>query len=426
MKKISINIKLIALGLILVLIPSLIIGFVGYNSAKKSFYKGVETNQRESAKQIALNTKIVYDLATDQLKSNLVLAHQIYYTYGKPEIVDGKMVLINDQGAKHVVNENYEIVDKVQTRMQGGTSTIFQLKDYTGDPQNITWTYSKAMYRISTNVKTINGERAIGTILSKPVYDTIMSGQSYYGRAWVVNAWYITGYEPIYNSENEIIGVLYVGIKEEAFQEKIKSSLQQQVVGKSGYIWILDYNGTYILSKNRLRDGENIWNAKDSEGNFFVQTLVNKGKVLNLGETDFLYYPWMNTGEKIAREKISGISHFKDWNWVIGSSVYLDDFNGEDELGYVKKQVILYVIITSLIGIILTYFVAMKITKPIKKLTETANKINDGDFEAKVDVTSNDEVGDLAAAMEGLVTGIKNLKQQGESLKKDKKEEKNN
>ena len=423
MKKISINTKLIVLGLLLVLVPSLIMGIVGYNAAKKAVYAGVEERLKEQASQISSDVQIVYNLAGDQLKSDLSLAHEIFYSYGSPYINDeGKMVLEKD-GKKFVVNDNFEIVDKIKQEMKGGTSTIFMLKDYTGDPQNISWPYQKAMYRISTNVLKTDGSRAVGTILSQKVYDVIITGKPYYGRAWVVNAWYISGYEPIFNEHNNIIGVLYVGIKEEQFQEAIKANLAKQVVGKSGYMWILDYNGTYILSKGRQRDGENIWNAKDSDGRLFVQELVNKGKALEVGQNDYLYYPWKNAGETEERMKISGISHFKDWNWVIGSSAYLDDFGNQGPLRLVRNTLIAVSIICVLLGIVLVYLVANQISKPIKSLTATANKINDGDFDAKVEVTSNDEVGDLAAAMEGLVMGIKNLKQQKPSSEEKKVEQ---
>ena len=82
-----------------------------------------------------------------------------------------------------------------------GTATIFQ-RDL----------------RISTNVKRKDGSRAIGTCVSKEVCDQVLvKGLPWVGRAFVVNNWYITVYEPIKNIKGEIIGILYVGILEEKF-----------------------------------------------------------------------------------------------------------------------------------------------------------------------------------------------------------------
>jgi len=78
--------------------------------------------------------------------------------------------------------------------------------------------------RISTNVKTSDGTRAIGTCVSSDVYEKVLeNGLNYIGRAFVVNAYYITAYEPIRNTKGTIIGILYVGLLEKKYLDyKIK------------------------------------------------------------------------------------------------------------------------------------------------------------------------------------------------------------
>jgi two-component system NtrC family sensor kinase len=111
-----------------------------------------------------------------------------------------------------LLNKNYYLVDKIKETVFGnkaiGTATIFM-----GD------------LRISTNVRLKSGKRAVGTRLSKEVYNrVILDGEKWIDRAFVVNAWYITAYEPIYNIKNDIIGSLYVGVLEEPFN-KIKDNI---------------------------------------------------------------------------------------------------------------------------------------------------------------------------------------------------------
>jgi two-component system, NtrC family, sensor kinase len=111
-----------------------------------------------------------------------------------------------------LLNKNYEMVDQIkQTVFQGlkykgkdiGTATIFQ-----GD------------VRISTNVTNTDGSRAIGTRIMQPVYDqVIVKGQPWIGRAFVVNNWYITAYEPIEDFTRQRIGILYVGILEQKYAD---------------------------------------------------------------------------------------------------------------------------------------------------------------------------------------------------------------
>jgi two-component system NtrC family sensor kinase len=74
--------------------------------------------------------------------------------------------------------------------------------------------------RIATNVRLFEGERALGTRVSRQVYDRVIrDGGFFLDRAFVVNDWYVSGYEPIRDSMGERVGMLYVGYLEQPFSE---------------------------------------------------------------------------------------------------------------------------------------------------------------------------------------------------------------
>ena len=90
-----------------------------------------------------------------------------------------------------------------------GTATIFQ-----GD------------LRISTNVQTKDGARAIGTRVSAQVNEQVLDkGLPWVAQAFVVNAWYKTAYEPIKDVDGKTIGILYVGILEQPFVDMAQNIL---------------------------------------------------------------------------------------------------------------------------------------------------------------------------------------------------------
>ena len=129
---------------------------------------------------------------------------------------DGSLIGVLYGG--NLLNRNYKIVDRVkETVYRGvkykgkdiGTATIFQ-----GD------------LRVSTNVKAEDGSRAIGTRVSEEVYEQVLvKGLPWIDRAFVVNHWYISAYEPIRDVNAKIIGVLYVGILEEKFIDMRKRTV---------------------------------------------------------------------------------------------------------------------------------------------------------------------------------------------------------
>jgi two-component system NtrC family sensor kinase len=111
-----------------------------------------------------------------------------------------------------LVNRNYSLVDRIK-------ETVYQGEIYRGKDMG-TATIFLGDVRISTNVKTTHGERAIGTRVSREVRDRVLvGGEPWTERAFVVNSWYITAYEPIRNASGEVIGILYVGLLEQKFKD---------------------------------------------------------------------------------------------------------------------------------------------------------------------------------------------------------------
>jgi two-component system NtrC family sensor kinase len=117
-----------------------------------------------------------------------------------------------------LINRNFEIVDKIKEIVyegqiyegkEIGTATIFQ-----GD------------LRISTNVKSEDGSRAIGTLVSEEVYDKVLTeGNRWVGEAFVVNATYLAAYEPIRDPMNKTIGILYVGVLKQPFDDVLQKTV---------------------------------------------------------------------------------------------------------------------------------------------------------------------------------------------------------
>jgi two-component system, NtrC family, sensor kinase len=135
---------------------------------------------------------------------------------------DGSVVGVLMGGV--LLNRNYEIVDRIKSivfrnaRHRGkeiGTATIFM-----GD------------LRISTNVLDREGNRAVGTRLMKEVEEEVLhKGRAWTQRAYVVDDWYITAYEPIRDIQDNIVGALYVGVLESKYVQLKEHLLLLFMVG---------------------------------------------------------------------------------------------------------------------------------------------------------------------------------------------------
>jgi two-component system NtrC family sensor kinase len=115
--------------------------------------------------------------------------------------------------AFHMFNNDFTLVDRIKEVAGIDTATIFL-----GD------------LRVSTNVMTEAGDRAIGTRLSEEVSQVVLEqGEEFIGPAFVVNEDYITRYDPLMNQAGEVIGILYVGARQ-AFFQRLVNSFNQRIL----------------------------------------------------------------------------------------------------------------------------------------------------------------------------------------------------
>ena len=116
-----------------------------------------------------------------------------------------------------LLNRNHSLADRIR-------SIIFEDKIYDGRDLG-TVTIFQWDARIATNVMTASGNRAIGTRVSGDVYDKVLENNlNWYDRAFVVNDWYLSAYDPIHDSRGKVIGILYVGVLAKKYDD-IKRSL---------------------------------------------------------------------------------------------------------------------------------------------------------------------------------------------------------
>jgi methyl-accepting chemotaxis protein len=298
------------------------------------------------------------------------------------------------------------VVDSVKL-LVGGTCTIFQRMNERGD-----------MLRVVTNVITPTQSRATGTFIpvtnpdGKPnaVLQKIHSGERYTGRAFVVNKWYITAYDPLKDAQGNITGILYVGIPEES-AKSIRKEIMDITVGKTGYVYILDTKGNYIISKKGERDGENILGAKDANGKFFIQEIIKKAVTLKEDQYASVEYPWKSSDDSVSKLKTVSIGYFDKWEWIIAAGTYNDEIYKVSST--IKKEnanssilMVVIALISTILIVVLWVFLSRKITGPIQSTVSYLTLMSNGDLTGRLNIQSKDEIGLLANRFNSFATRL--------------------
>ncbi|MCF8127949.1 MAG: methyl-accepting chemotaxis protein [Deltaproteobacteria bacterium] len=276
----------------------------------------------------------------------------------------------------------------------GGNYGLFQRVNNAGD-----------MVLIATTISSKSGAKlgniylpAIENGVANPVIQRILKKKIFHGIADLADGWHFTACKGIADKDGRVVGMLFT---EAPFQTpaSLRQAIMDMKVGKSGYVYVLGgkhafHRGHYIISKGGERDGENLWDAKSSDGRYFVRSMVEKSVKLKKNEVAHDRYAWKNQADEAPRWKVTALTYFEPWDWVIGAGTYEDDYHG------VKKNVenamteMLWVMLISgvlvLIPIVgMALFFGNKVTRRITQITDVAGEIAKGNLSAAAEAVKS-------------------------------------
>lgn len=177
----------------------------------------VQEQKKNTADRLVNILTVTDTIMLERVKSSMALLKQRGEAIGEPNQTD--IVTVKNTQARQLRLGNaeqantFDLVDNL-TSVMGGTATLFSK---TGDDY----------IRVSTNVIK-NGERAIGTKLAPDgkAIKKINQQEAYYGAVDILGSPYLTGYEPMFNSSGDVVGIWYVGYSADlnVLEQAIKQS----------------------------------------------------------------------------------------------------------------------------------------------------------------------------------------------------------
>lgn len=193
------------------------------------------------------------------------------------------------------------------------------------------------------------------------------------------------------------------------FRDKVESLR----FGESGYSMIMNSNGDALV--HPFIDGNMIHNT-DEFTRKVVETVISEKN----GRIEYL---WKNPGESTARQKIALFNYIPEYDWIVVSSVYMEDlFRSMTIFGN-------YFLVFNLILIVLIVLVSFKlgstISRPVERLTDHLETCARENYRERIDVRGSAEVSLLSTGlnqfMDSLEVEIQNRKAAEESLRKNER-----
>jgi methyl-accepting chemotaxis protein len=208
----------------------------------------------------------------------------------------------------------------------------------------------------------------------------------------------VTDILSVYQSQEATLGKQEAQKRAEAALEKLRYE------GGEGYFWINDFQPKMIMHPTSPDlVGKDLSDFKDVNGRYIfkeiVQIVENKG-------AGYLEYHWKQPGGKENADKISYVSEFKPWHWIIGTGTYLDDVDKRFWQG-VEASLIPLLVIYSIIGI-LVQLISVSIKRPLSSLVKEFNQVAEGDLSNPMKLQNRgDEFGLLSQAAAAMIENFR-------------------
>jgi len=265
------------------------------------------------------------------------------------------------------------------------------------------------------------GSGVVDYVWPKPGFDTPQSKVSYvklfkpYG--WVVG----TG--------------SYVSDVTKDIQKEALDAISKMRYGKDGYFWINDSDHKVIMHPIKPSlDGKSMYDLKDPNGKYLFRAIVKAANAKPEG--GIVDYSWEKPGKDLPQPKLSYVQKFEEWDWIIGTGIYVDDIEdkirsmeeeteNEIKTTMIQNAVIIFVLMVILV-VIMGYISNKVIFTPLNKfqdgLLNFFKYINkESNDIARLDDSSNDEIGSMAKIINKNVLKTQSLMEQDEALINDVK-----
>jgi HAMP domain-containing protein len=204
--------------------------------------------------------------------------------------------------------------------------------------------------------------------------------------------------------------------KEDLNKDPWLKSIAVQKVGETGYTAVHDDMGINYFHVNPQIVGTDLHDLSTKLPAFW--------KILeaSLKGPAFGYYDWKDADGRI-RPKYMYLAPVKDTDLIVAATTYIDEFSRPSKAiegkmkqieisyleGYQDKIKIFYLVILCVVLVLLVriYFYASSVIRPIRYLSEVADKISMGELDTPIEIKAKGEVGALAESIERMQTSVK-------------------
>lgn len=158
------------------------------------------------------------------------------------------------------------------------------------------------------------------------------------------------------------------------------------------YIWINDYEPKMVMHPIKPElNGKSLKQSKDPYGVYLFNEMVAAVKQSGSG---YVSYYWSKPGSDKPVEKLSYVKGVKEWGWIIGTGLYVDDVKATLIDESIKTAVIIAIVLSIISG--LFFALNRSVVSPVLMMSNALGQVRDqGDLTAQINLNQKDEIGEI-------------------------------
>jgi methyl-accepting chemotaxis protein len=187
------------------------------------------------------------------------------------------------------------------------------------------------------------------------------------------------------------------GVAEADAQKRALARVAALRYGNDDYFWVNDMQPRMVMHPMKPEmNGNDISTFKDPNGKAIFSDFV---EVVKKEGSGFVFYEWPKPGLDRPQPKLSYVTGFAPWGWVIGTGVYIDDLRTQTWVS--TQRALLVAGLVLLLTLAVSIMVARRITGPLRRMTATMNTLARGKLDVEIGgLDRYDEVSEMAKAVE--------------------------
>lgn len=161
------------------------------------------------------------------------------------------------------------------------------------------------------------------------------------------------------------------------------------------YLFVTTTDSRMLAHPNQTLIGKDMSETRDPNGFRVIHEL---SQAAQRGRGEFVPYLWPKAGQSAAVPKLSLASLHPEWQWVIGSGVYIDDVDAA--LAAVVRQIASGVALGLAVLVGCAMWVTRSVVRPVREAVSVANALAEGDLTVSVAARGQDEIAQLMTALD--------------------------